>query len=808
MKNSLLTPILVGLLLLCTPTAAQAQPTCTVTGTAVDSASRKPIPFVTAAVSTDGKEPIKAAAADASGRFRIPLKQLGDFVLTLTYVGYGSANVKFNADSTQKSIDLGTISMQAGVQVEGVTVTVQKPLIKTDADKMTYSVEADPDAQTSTLLEILRKVPQLSVDAEGNVKLNGNSNYKVLVNGKSSGMLSKNFKDVIKSLPANTIRDIEVITNPSMKYEAEGAGGIINIVTTHGRIGGYNIAVQVGAETEGNLYGGAYAMVQAGKFGIGARYFEYYFDNPSSYTKGASVNYLSEDSRYNRFDYSNKGHGNNRQFGLELSYEIDSLNLLSTYVYGIINPRTYVSYQVDSTWNELETPTRIYNQLTSNHSRYECICGSLDYQRSFRKKDELLTFSYQFDLSRDNGYMDYIVDGTLNYNPYTEHATDYSPTDSHTIQIDYFNPIGKHQIEGGVKYRYVNNESNSDISRLENEIWVPVTERTNDMDYIQHVLGLYGGYAYKTEKFSVKGGFRMEGTWNDGTSKMPDGHYRFHNKMINFIPYVNFFVTPKPSHNLQLSYTQRLRRPSIWSLNPYVDRSEPMSIYYGNPDLEAVVNHSFSLNYSKFSSSWNLFAGLYASFATNDINQVTRFTSQGVSETTYINVGKNQNYGVNLSGSYRLRSILNVNASASANYTVLDAPTRDLHNEGFNISCNLGISVVPWKGGRINLNGGYSTSSVNLQGKSSSYSYSSLSLAQKFFKERFEVSARVSQPFRKYRTTTSTKSDETFRRRTEWQYRSRNIAFSMTFMFGKAEVRVKKAQRTISNDDSSGGKGR
>ena len=196
-------------------------------GQVVDAANDSPVSFATTALLRDSTA-VAAVAADAQGRFELSAEAAGDYRLQITMVGYNPETQPVTLRTA--ATDAGTIRLRQGVDIDQVTVTIQKPLVTADAEKTTYSVEDDPQAASSTLEEILRKVPQLTIDAEGNVKLNGQSDFKVLVNGRSSAMF-KNFKDVIRSMPASQIKKIEVITEPSMKYDAEGAGGIINIIT-------------------------------------------------------------------------------------------------------------------------------------------------------------------------------------------------------------------------------------------------------------------------------------------------------------------------------------------------------------------------------------------------------------------------------------------------------------------------------------------------------------------------------------------------------------------------------------------------
>ena len=207
-----------------------------ITGRTVNAADGKPAGWVTVSAERDSTAHA-VVYADGEGRFTLSLKEAGTYDVRFSMVGYKPAVKRVEA---AKDTDMGDVALEEGEMIDEVQVTIQKPLITHTAEKMTYEVDNDPQAATSTLEEIIRKVPQLTIDAEGNVKMNGESNYKILVNGHSSGVISRNFSDVIKSMPASQIKRIEVITNPSMKYDAEGTGGILNIITSGRRIDGFD----------------------------------------------------------------------------------------------------------------------------------------------------------------------------------------------------------------------------------------------------------------------------------------------------------------------------------------------------------------------------------------------------------------------------------------------------------------------------------------------------------------------------------------------------------------------------------------
>ena len=197
-------------------------------------------------------KPVKLAVTDENGKFNEKLKTAGQYIISFTSVGKLTVSREFEISNTNKTVDLGTIfTAEASEMLKGVEVVAQKPLVKAEIDKISYSVEDDPDSQTNTTLEMLKKVPLVTVDGEDNIQVNGSSNFKVHVNGKPNTLMSNNPKEVLRSLPANSVKSIEVITEPGAKYDAEGIGGILNIITTDTRMQGYNVTLGARASNHG-----------------------------------------------------------------------------------------------------------------------------------------------------------------------------------------------------------------------------------------------------------------------------------------------------------------------------------------------------------------------------------------------------------------------------------------------------------------------------------------------------------------------------------------------------------------------------
>ncbi|MDD2611574.1 MAG: TonB-dependent receptor [Bacteroidales bacterium] len=771
-------------------------------GQVVETKDGKEIPYATATIQDQKSKVVKRMSSDASGKFTIPVDSAGKYTLILTAFGYTESKLPFTVN--EPKTNLGAIQMEQGVAIKEVSVVGQKPLVKIDPDKITYSIESDPDAQTSNGLEMLRKVPLLSVDGDDNVTLNGQSNYKVLVNGKSSSMMSNNFKEVIKSMPANTIKDIEVITNPSSKYEAEGVGGIINIITLKKTTNGYNGSVSSGFDSRGGLNGSLYFATKINKFGFSARYYGNQYKQPASGGFYTNENSNSTEYRTTRSDYSNTYNGYSSGYSGEASYDIDTFNLISMSFWGYSG-----NYQNEGLTTSIIKDnngflSRSFINYSSGESTYGSLSGNIDYQKTFKKPDKTFTISYKLDSDPSSSNSDNRIDDCFNYPEYHQRSNSKSITQEHTIQVDYYDPLTKmHQLELGVKAIFRDNSSNSDQFRND----TLRIDFSNDLDYNQYIIGAYAGYVFKLKKLTAKSGLRLETTWNDCVSTS-DSVVRFSNRLFNIVPYINFAYQLKQGQTLKLSYTQRLYRPGIWYLNPYVDNSNPLNIRFGNPDLVSEIAHSFEAGYSLFSQKISLNTSLNASINNNSIESVSTMNDRGVTSSTYKNIGMDQRYNWNNYFSYRLGVKFSVSANATASYTRLAANNGfNMSNDGFGFRGSLNLRKSLWKDAAISGNAGFSSPYISLQGKSSGYSYTSLGFSQKLLKQKLSLNLSISEPFREKRTYSYNTKGEGYVAHGEGSYSVRYLQFSASYNFGKLSSAVKKAKRGISNEDVKSGGG-
>ncbi len=774
-----------------------------IVGQVTDSGTGKPIPFSTITIVNDSTKLITKQCADGDGKFQLSTKVNQKYTLTFSSVGYQEANIKTDANAPITNI--GDIKLKDGVTLKEVGVVAQKPLIKVDADKITYSTEADPDAKTSTALEMMRKVPMLSVDAEDNVLLKGQKNYKVLVNGKSSSLMDKNFKEVIKSMPANSIKEIVVITNPSFKYDAEGVGGIINIITNKKIANGYNGSVSGGFDSFGSTNESILLSSKINKFGFSVNGMGSQIQNPNTSNKSNRENYLSD---INHFTDVTRSYISNRTFqnyNGEASYEIDSLNLVTMKINGYAGNEKFDK----NSKNEI---TNINKELISKFGLdingsygFASFSGNIDYQKTFKKPEKTFTVSYQLDNNPSKmNYNNYSKD-TINYPLFNQLTKIQQFTREQTVQIDYCDPLTEnHQIECGTKGIYRQNNSNSELSSLD-----PTTNNfkkdsinSNQLTYNQYIACAYAGYGFKTKQFNLKSGARAEMTWNEAVieSLTVTG---FTNTQKNIIPYVTFSYQLNPSNNIKLSYTQRLNRPTIWYLNPFKNNINRLDIGYGNPELKAEIAHSVELAYNLFTSVFMLGVNASGSFTNNSIERISKIDSTNVRYTTYGNIGRKSVVGVNTYISYRPSPKFNLGFNGGLYYTDMQAfnGLATISNHGATYDASLNTRVELWKNAAMTVNGGIYSPQIFLQGQTSLFSYHSVGLTQQLLNKKLSLSLSINNPFMKelYFSTDFKTSD--FKMNDTWIIPVRSFRFNISYNFGETLNAVKKANRGIQNDD-------
>lgn len=710
-------------------------------------------------------------------------------------------------------------------------MVAQKPLVKADIDKIEYNVQDDPDSKSNSVLEMLRKVPLVTVDGEDNIKVNGSSSFKVYVNGKPNNMMSNNPTEVLKSMPANSIKHIEVITNPGPKYDAEGVGGILNIVTVGSGLEGYTATFSGNVSNMG-AGGGLFGTVKSGKLTVSARYNYNYNDRPRSYSGGnrRTVGDVTEGSSDLDYDGSSKGHGNFQSGSMEASYEIDTLRLVSMSfgLWGGGNNSTSINNTLATAPG---TSNELYRYVSDGRSKssWYSIDGGVDYQRMFHVKDRMFTLSYKINTSpqTSDSYSTYNdMHAATDWEDFLKRLYDLNNdgsqnTTEHTFQADYTTPIGKiHTLEAGAKYILRDNSSEDD--RYERQIgttgdYVLDEEHSSHYKHQNDILAAYMGYGLRVKKISGRLGVRYEHTKQEVKYLLGRGD-DFNKNFDDVVPSASIGYKLTDMSNLRFGYNMRIYRPGIWYLNPYLNDSNPTNISQGNSHLDSEKSHSFNLSYSNFTQKFNINLSARYSFTNNSIEQVTEQvkdteieglqnpTGKEVLYSTYQNIGKSRNASLSGYVNWNATSNTRIYANLYGNYTYMEG-ANGLKNDGWNLFAYGGAQQSLPHDWRISLNIYGQTPWIMLQGKGSSFFDYGLSVNKSFLNKRLTLSAFASNFFKKYTSPTSSIEGVGFTQDSWNRYTRQRFGVSVSYRIGELKASVKKAARTISNDDVKGGGG-
>ena len=807
-----------------------------VKGILLDSLTQEGEPYATIKI-VKKEAPAKALkmlVTDMKGQFQEKVPGTGNFVMTITSVGRTPIVKDFSVKAGEKLVDFGTLYIvDASNELGQVEIVAQKPLVKADIDKIEYNVQDDPDAQSNSVLEMLRKVPLVTVDGEDNIQVNGSSSFKVYVNGKPNNMMSNNPTEVLKSMPANSIKHIEVITNPGPKYDAEGVGGILNIVTVGSGVEGYTATFSANVSNRG-AGGGAFGTIKSGKLTVSARYNYNYNDQPRNYNSGSqhvTPEAVTENSSNLDYDGSNKGHGSFQSGSMEASYEIDTLRLV-TMSFGLWGGGNKSNGSTDyiATFPENINAAPIYSYSAFNRSKssWYSIDGGIDYQRLFKVKDRMLTFSYKINTrpQTSDSYTEYEIDN--GYNPdwadylnrlKNQHNDGEQNTTEHTFQADYTTPIGKlHTLEAGAKYILRNNSSEDDrFDADDTGKYEYNKDQSSHYKHLNDIIAAYLGYGLKVKRLSGRLGLRYEHTIQDVKYLVGRGE-DFTKNFDDVVPSASIGYKLTDMSNLRLGYNMRIYRPGIWALNPYLNDADPSYISRGNPELDSEKSHAFNLSYSNFTQKFNVNISARYSFTNNSIENVTRLmpdteieglknpTGKDVLYSTYANIGKTRYASVNGYVNWNATSRTRIYMNMSGNYSYLEGG-EGMRNDGWSLFAYGGAQHTLPHDWRISMNVFGQTPWIMLQGKGSSFFDYGVSVNKSFLNKRLTLSAFASNFFKKYMNQSSTTEGSGFVRESNYKYSRQRFGVSVSYRIGELKASVKKAARTISNDDVKSGGG-
>lgn len=771
---------------------ASAQKDFTITGKILEKETNIPLEWATVVVSnpTDGKI-ITGGTANENGAFNFNVAA-GTYNFTFEFISFEKITLKNKV--IDKALNFGSIFLKEdATTLEEVELIAEKTTVEIKLDKKIYNVGKDLTVRGGTVSDVLDNVPSVSVDVEGNVALRGNDNVRILINGKPSGLVGLNSTDALRQLPAESIEKVEVITSPSSRYDAEGTGGIINIILRRSKLQGLNgaITTNVGYNPSAGINGNVnYRTGNVNIFNTtGYSYREAPGNSNSSTQYNATGNFLDEDNTYDR---ERKGLTTN--FGVEW-YVDDSASLTTSILYRDSKDtdlNTNILNQYDSNRNLLSTTTR----LDPSNEDDQTVQYALNFQKNY-ESSATLTFDFQYEDSQENENSLISVDNVA-----VENVSTLEDQSQILLQTDYVLPIGENsQFEAGYRGNFDTTTTDFNVSNFDasSNTFVSNLDLTNVLNFKQYVNAVYSQFGSKFNKFSFLLGLRLENT--RFTIDQPTTGDLTRKNFTGLFPTVNLSYEFNEKENVTLGYARRLRRPRGYFLNPFPSRNSVTNFFQGNPDLNPSYSGQIDLGYLKRFGKFTFNTSAYYSHATDGFSYISFDTGDTANvngeelpiiKRTPINLATEDRYGFEFTLTYNPSRKWRVNGNFNffQNETKGTTP-NGLSLDNTNNSWYARISNkytlpadIDWQ---TNLN--YRGPSADAQNESEGIFSTTMAFSKDLFNEKASIAFNVNDLFnsrkRIQETTTPTYTSES-----EFQWRERSFNLAFTYRFNQKKKRV------------------
>ncbi|MBC3788725.1 TonB-dependent receptor domain-containing protein [Spirosoma utsteinense] len=785
--------------------------TARITGSVVDSTQAKAIEFASIALynKTTGKA-VDGTVADDKGKFALTKLVAGDYRVLITFVGFRNKTIESLTLANGQSLDVGTIKLSSSTKtLDEVTVTGQAAMIEEKVDRLVYNADKDITAKGGDATDILRKVPLLTVDLDGNVSLRGSQNIRVLINNKPSTIIASSVADALKQIPADQIKTVEVITSPSAKYDAEGSGGIINIITKKNSLQGLNLNVDSGVGNRGSLLSlnGGYRKGKAG-FTLGG--FGRAMYNTITKTSLEQTSVVGGVSTLTRQTGDGDSRGLFGQYNLGFDYDLAKNQSLTAGVrYGVRNMISQQDLVTRLFTNG--TPGSVSNRNVESKNLSGTVDMNLDYLHTFKPQQEwsISTLYSRNDLT--NNFDADLLNGSEALTG-RQRNLNKNVNQEFTLQTDYQTPIKKNQlIEFGAKgiFREVNSDYQYLLAGPTGGFTTENNGTLGSLLYHQNIAAGYTSYTYTTKKrYTLKGGLRYEHTFIDASTK-EDGPIGIGNYGV-LVPSLNASKTIKGT-TVKLAYNRRIQRPGLQQLNPNFNAANPQNITIGNPALRPELTNNFELGLSKTIKKTFVNATFFGRVTNNAITQIREpsDTLVGAIVTTYQNIGRQYTYGTNTFANVAITSKINVGVFLNFFYTSLtgqttgvDGLSQELTNTGFNLSGGSFASAQFKNGWGAQAFGFMQGTQVQLQGTQGGFGFYTVGVKKEFANKKGSVGLAAENFLTSRFNIHTVLNSPQFNQVNDVYLYNRGVRVTFTYKIGKMTMDApRKKAKSVNNDD-------
>lgn len=700
---------------------------------------------------------ITGVITDGKGKFIFNNVAQGKFYIKASFIGYEDKLVSGIQISQQSAdVKLGDIFIKPQQSdLSGVEIVAKKSLITNNLDKKVITVDKTMALSGGTATDIMENVPSVAVDAEGNVSLRGNSNITLLIDGKPASQAGISSSDILNQLPASAIESVEIITNPSVRYDPDGTSGIINIVLKKKALQGFNGLVSATVGTNNKYNGSLNLNYRANKlnvfFGADARYNLNSTSSVSTRTTtfGDVVNILKQTQE-------GTNHRNSLNFSGGIDYSIDTRNNLTLSV----QKRT-MSFGQEGTMfyeNYLGTDTllRYFDRYSNSDRSINSMNYTLSYKHTFTQKGREFTQDFVYNdntMTSDQQIKQHEYDiVTLLKNGQLLDQYNYATNKNYffTVQGNYIHPFESGaRVETGYKFSYRNMGMNYDYSIFDSltDKYVSIPSLKNHYDFKEQLYAVYGIYSNSWKKLKYQAGLRFEQVFTD--SKVEQTNIKYHNPYSSLYPSLHTQYDLGKGRELQFSYSRRVDRPSPREMNPYVDYSDSLNIRQGNPALQPEYTNSLELGLMKYWEKYSLTSTGFFRNTSGLVEDITRIDSSGITYEMPQNINNSKSYGFEFVASANPYKWLRINGNLSLyQYLVSAVPDYNISKtESFTWSGRLNATFSYAKDGSFQLIGNYRAPNKSLQSRDEADYSVDASIRQDFFKNKLSVSIRVTDIF-------------------------------------------------------------
>lgn len=762
-------------------------------GRVIDSLSREVVGFATLTLKRrNSKTVINGVLSEDDGKFKFDDVKNGQYDIYISFLGYKEKKIETETTLKNPDINLGDIEIvPATYLLDAVEITEEKSLIENRADKLVFNAENDASIAGGDATDVLRKVPLLSVDLNGNVSLRGSQNVRIFINGKPSGMFSSNVADALKMFPADQIKKVEVITSPSAKYDAEGSAGIINIVTKKQNVEGLAASVNTSV---GNLQNSMFANLNAGKgrFGLsssGALFYSVPVNGRTSfYREDFITGSLIEQ---NGIQKTSRLGGNG---SLSAFYDFNGYNSINS----SINFRGF-GFNVDGSLDGMiEDLSRNFTDEFNRTNKGDNFFGGYDWNTDYTKKFENregqeLSFGVQYSRQNNNQNFNILENHTLELLNRDTRVLNKGINHETTLQADYTHPIGKGvKLETGAKavIRDIISDYNTQELRLDVG-YVPLVEQFN---YDQDVYSGYFSLNFTlAKKYSVITGLRYEKTeiagFFDNARDLDFSGLGYD----NLLPNITISRTLSGFRTLKASYSQRIQRPSLQNINPFNNNADFINRIIGNPMLAPELVHQMEVSYNFNYKGFTTFSSVFYRYSQDIIEQVLLQDNLGLSINTFQNIGTNNSVGFN---TFVSKSIGLVTLRTGGNFNTYDARgfvsgiETSRQSYEYNLFMNGEVKIT--NKFKADFFGFFRSPVRTIQGDNPAFTIYGMGFRREF--KKFSLGLTLIEPFHADKFFDSRVENDNLLQKTSFGIPFRSVGLNFRYKFGNVDFKERKSR--------------